>query len=97
MAASDLLLGKAGNGSVFEAINAGLPSLGFDSLPGIECRTAAMIEQRQIGCWVRRQERLSKVMDNLFSHPKTLQNFTPMHSGWPVLEQPGTLPRQFWV
>lgn len=75
MAASDLLIGKPGSGTVLEAINSGLPILAFDPLPGIEHRTSILIEQRGIGCWVRRKEQLSQIIDNLLSHPETLQRF----------------------
>lgn len=74
MAASDLLLGKPGSGTVLEAINSGLPILAFDPLPGIERRTCDLIEKWQIGCWVRHQEQLAEVMDDFLSHPQKLQH-----------------------
>ncbi len=73
MAASDLLLGKPGSGTVLEAINSGLPILAFDPLPGIERRTCDSIEKWQIGCWIRRQEQLAEVMDDFLIHPEKLQ------------------------
>lgn len=72
MAASDLLLGKPGSGTVVEAINSGLPILAFDPLPGIERRTCDLIEKWQIGRWVRHQEQLAEVMDDFLRHPQKL-------------------------
>lgn len=75
MAASDLLLGKPGSGTVLEAINSGLPILAFDPLPGIERRTCDWIEAWQIGLWVRRPEQLAETIGKLLSHPEELQGF----------------------
>lgn len=73
MTASDLLLGKPGSGTVLEAINAGLPILAFDPLPGIERRTSELIEKKQIGHWIRHPKQFAEVIDRLLSHPGALQ------------------------
>jgi processive 1,2-diacylglycerol beta-glucosyltransferase len=73
MAAADLLLSKPGSGTLLEAMNSGLPILAFDPLPGIERRACDLIENWQIGRWIKRPEELAETIDDFFTHPEKLQ------------------------
>jgi len=69
MAAADLLLSKPGASTVNEAINAGLPLVAFDPLPGNERRLCDCIEKWQVGCWARHTEDISAIVNHLLSSP----------------------------
>jgi len=70
MAAADLMLSKPGASTVNEAINAGLPLVAFDPLPGNERRLCDCIEQWQVGRWARRTEDISAILNNLLASPE---------------------------
>jgi processive 1,2-diacylglycerol beta-glucosyltransferase len=72
MMAADLLLGKPGGGTVFQAINSGVPILAFDPLPGMERRTCTLIEKWEVGYWVKHPEDLSAIIDRLLQNPADL-------------------------
>jgi processive 1,2-diacylglycerol beta-glucosyltransferase len=72
MAAADLMLGKPGGATVNEAINAGLPLVAFDPLPGIERRLCDLIEKWQVGYWARRAEEIAPLLDRLLADPSEL-------------------------
>jgi processive 1,2-diacylglycerol beta-glucosyltransferase len=73
MAAANLLIGQPGGNTVFEAINCGLPLLVHDPLPGSQVRTCALIEQWQVGHWIKRSEEIPAVIQSLWRHPHELQ------------------------
>ena len=70
MAAADLLLSKPGASTVNEAINAGLPLVALDPLPGNERRLCDCIEKWQVGCWARKTEDISAILNRLLSSPE---------------------------
>jgi processive 1,2-diacylglycerol beta-glucosyltransferase len=72
MAAADLLLSKPGGGTLIEALNSGLPVLGFDPLPGLERRTCDLIERWQTGLWIRRAADLAPAITRLLNNPEQL-------------------------
>ena len=67
MAAADLLLGRTGSATVTEALNSGLPILGFDPPPGLERRVCELIEKWGVGFWVRRIEDLAPRLEQLLT------------------------------
>jgi len=74
MAAADLMLSRAGGATVAEALNAGLPILGFDPPPGDERRVCDLIEKSwQVGYWVKRPEDISARIGHLLASPKELE------------------------
>jgi processive 1,2-diacylglycerol beta-glucosyltransferase len=75
MAAADLLLTKPGGATVVEAVNAGLPILAFDPLPGAERRACDLIEQDQLGRWVRKAADLAPAIEALLAAPEKLEEF----------------------
>jgi processive 1,2-diacylglycerol beta-glucosyltransferase len=74
MCAADLLVAKAGGGSVLEGLAAGLPILAFASLPGSEERTSAWIEREGLGWWIRRPEEIGPIVERLLNDPAELAN-----------------------
>jgi len=76
MAAADLMLSRAGGATVAEALNAGLPILGFDPPPGDERRVCELIETSwQVGYWVKRPGEISARIMHLLANPKELERF----------------------
>ena len=74
MAAADLMLSRAGGTTVAEALNAGLPILGFDPPPGDERRVCDLIEKSwQVGYWVKRPEDISVRIAHLLANPSELE------------------------
>ncbi len=73
MAAADMLIGKPGGNTVFEAINAGLPLLVHNPLPGSQRRTCALIEQWQVGRWIKQPEEMPGAIEFLWSQAQELQ------------------------
>jgi UDP-N-acetylglucosamine:LPS N-acetylglucosamine transferase len=74
MAASDLLLSRAGGGIVAESLNCELPILVFDAPPGNERRFGEMIETVwHSGYWVRDAGDLSKQITRLLGDPGALR------------------------
>lgn len=73
MGAADLLVGRAGGTTVTEALNSGLPILGFDPPPGLEQRVCGLIEKWEVGYWIRKMENLAPCLERLLSHREELQ------------------------
>lgn len=72
MVAADLLISKPGGSTLMEAAACGLPMLAFDPLPGNERRTAASIEKRGVGLWVREPKELGPAVERLLAFPEEL-------------------------
>lgn len=73
MAAADLMIGKTGEGAVVEALNARLPILAFDPLPGAEERLCHWIEREKVGAWARNPEQLEMLLARLLQDPSELE------------------------
>jgi len=73
MAAADLLVGRTGGTTVTEALNSGLPILGFDPPPGDERRVCHLIEKWEVGHWVRSPEELAPLIERLLTHHEELE------------------------
>ena len=86
MAASDMLLSRAGGGIVAESLNCGLPMLVFDAPPGNERRFCQMIEEIwHTGYWVKKPGELASRIDYLLAHPEELQHLrtNALRQGFP--------------
>ena len=86
MAASDMLLSRAGGGIVAESLNCGTPMLVFDAPPGNERRFCRMIEEIwHTGYWVKQPGELAARIDHLLAHPEELQQFrtNALQQGYP--------------
>ncbi len=56
-----------------EALYSGLPILGFDTPPGDERRVCLLLEEWEVGHWVRRPEELAPLIERLLTHPDELE------------------------
>jgi len=73
MAASDLLLSRAGGGIVAESMTSGLPILVFDAPPGNERRFCHLIENCwHTGYWVEKPGQLAARINHLLDRPEDL-------------------------
>jgi len=83
--ASDLLLTKAGPQSICEGLNAGLPILIFDVLPGQEAGNADYVVSHGAGLLIPSPEALVAAVQELLSHPGRLAD---MRAGAQELARP---------
>ena len=74
MAASDLLISRAGGGILAESMNCGLPILVFDAPPGNERRFCRLIEEVwHTGYHVEQPGQLSARINHLIARPEELE------------------------
>jgi len=73
LAAADLLISKPGGMTVVEAINSGVPLLAFDPFPGAERRACELIQEWQVGKWIRHPRALLPVVSRLLENPQELE------------------------
>ena len=73
LAAADLLVSKPGGMTITEAINTGIPLLAIDPQPGAEVRACALIEQWQVGFWVRKHADLARTLTRCLENPAELE------------------------
>ncbi|RPI32813.1 MAG: galactosyldiacylglycerol synthase [Chloroflexota bacterium] len=69
MRASDILVTKAGPGTISEAFNAGLPLVLYSRLPGQEDGNVAYVVSEGAGIWAPHPELIVSALRNWISHP----------------------------
>ena len=69
MAAADVLVTKAGPGTISEALNAGLPMILYSHLPGQESGNIPYVVTEGAGVWAPRPEKIVRVLKNWLDHP----------------------------
>jgi 1,2-diacylglycerol 3-beta-galactosyltransferase len=70
MRAADILLTKAGPGTVTEAINAGLPMVLYSRLPGQEDGNVVYVVSEGAGVWAPRPREIVRVLKDWLDHPE---------------------------
>jgi 1,2-diacylglycerol 3-beta-galactosyltransferase len=70
MRAADILLTKAGPGTVTEALNAGLPMILYSRLPGQEDGNVAFVVAEGAGVWAPKPREIVSVLQDWIEHPK---------------------------
>jgi 1,2-diacylglycerol 3-beta-galactosyltransferase len=70
MRAADILVTKAGPGTITEALNAELPMILYSRLPGQEDGNVGYIEAEGAGVWAPQPEMMVAVIQNWIKHPK---------------------------
>jgi 1,2-diacylglycerol 3-beta-galactosyltransferase len=70
MRAADILVTKAGPGTIIEALNAELPMVLYSRLPGQEDGNVSYIEAEGAGVWAPQPEMMVAVIQNWIKHPK---------------------------
>lgn len=73
MQAADILITKAGPGTITEAINAGLPMLLYSRLPGQEDGNVSYVVSRGAGFWTPTNESLTQALKNWLENPESYQ------------------------
>ena len=74
MAASDILVSRAGSCTVAEALNCGLPIVVFDAPPGSERRVCELVEKKwQTGYWAKCSGDIAARLNHLLTEPQELE------------------------
>jgi len=72
MQAADILLTKAGPGTITEALNAGLPMILFSRLPGQEDGNVIHVVSEGAGVWAPTQHRICSALNSWLQKPEQL-------------------------
>ncbi|MFN3743044.1 MAG: glycosyltransferase, partial [Anaerolineales bacterium] len=75
MRAADVLVTKAGPGTISEALNAGLPMILYARLPGQEDGNVHFVVRERVGHWASRPERVVGILREWLEHPETRQAY----------------------
>ena len=73
MQAADLLVTKAGPGTITEAINAGLPMVIYSRLPGQEDGNVSYVVSQGVGTWAPGHERAAASVHQWLEDPRGMQ------------------------
>ncbi len=73
MRAADVLLTKAGPGTISEAFIAGLPIILYSRMPGQEDGNVTYVINEGAGVWAPRPARMVEILRNWFEHPHELE------------------------
>ena len=69
MRAADILVTKAGPGTISEALNAGLPMILYSRLPGQEDGNISYVESEGAGVWAPNPEKIVATLRSWIKHP----------------------------
>lgn len=70
MAAADILVTKAGPGTISEALNAGIPLILYSRLPGQEEGNVTYVVEEAAGVWAPHPDLIVSVLQNWIEHPE---------------------------
>ncbi len=70
MQAADILVTKAGPGTISEALNAGLPMILYSRLPGQEDGNVTYVESEGAGIWAPTPDRIVSAVQTWIDHPQ---------------------------
>jgi 1,2-diacylglycerol 3-beta-galactosyltransferase len=70
MGATDILVTKAGPGTISEALNAGLPMILYSRLPGQEDGNVSYITDEGAGVWAPSSKRVVQAIQQWIEHPR---------------------------
>jgi 1,2-diacylglycerol 3-beta-galactosyltransferase len=73
MRAANLLVTKAGPGTITEAINAGLPMVLVDKLPGQEDGNVTYVEDHDVGMWAPGPRRATEAVASFLTQPERIR------------------------
>lgn len=73
MRASDILVTKAGPGTIMEAINSRLPMILYSRLPGQEDGNVDYVVSEQVGKWAPNPRKIVAVLQDWLDHPEKRQ------------------------
>ena len=72
MSISDLVVTKPGGMTTTESLASGLPMLIINPIPGQEEENAEFLESKGVGIWLKKNDDISRVINNLLSNPEKL-------------------------
>jgi 1,2-diacylglycerol 3-beta-galactosyltransferase len=73
MHAADIIVTKAGPGTISEALNAGLPMVLYSRLPGQEEGNVSYVTNNGVGVWAPRPEQIVAALSKWIEHPELRQ------------------------
>jgi 1,2-diacylglycerol 3-beta-galactosyltransferase len=75
MRAADVLVTKAGPGTIAEALIAGLPIILNSRVPGQEDGNVTYVQKEQVGVWAPRRDRVVRALKNWLENPEERELF----------------------
>ena len=73
MSISDLVVTKPGGLTTTESLASGLPIIVINPIPGQEEQNAEFLEENGVAIWIKKNDDVSKILNNIFSSPEKMQ------------------------
>ena len=73
MSISDLVVTKPGGLTTTESLASGLPIVVINPIPGQEEENASYLEENKVAIWIRKDDNIEQVLNELFSSPDKMQ------------------------
>ena len=73
MSVSDLVVTKPGGLTTTESLASNLPMIVINPIPGQEEENANFLEKHGIAIWIKKDDNVIEILENLFSHPDKLK------------------------
>ena len=73
MSISDLVVTKPGGLTTTESLASGLPIVVINPIPGQEEENAEFLEKSQVAIWIKKDDNVEEVLNDLFSNPDKMQ------------------------
>lgn len=73
MSISDLVVTKPGGLTTTESLASGLPIVVINPIPGQEEENATYLENNKVAIWIKKDDNIEKILNNLFSNPDKMQ------------------------
>ena len=74
MSISDLVVTKPGGLTTTESLASHLPMVIINPIPGQEEKNAKFLVKNGIAIWIKKDDNVAEILENLFLHPETLEN-----------------------
>ena len=74
MNVSDLVVTKPGGLTTTESLASNLPMIVINPIPGQEEENAEFLEKNEIAIWIKKDDNVIEILENLFSHPDKLES-----------------------
>lgn len=73
MSISDLVVTKPGGMTTTESLASNLPMIIINPIPGQEEENAEFLESKEIAIWIKKEDNIKKILDNIFNSPNKLE------------------------
>ena len=70
---SNLVVTKPGGLTTTESLASHLPMVIINPIPGQEEKNAKFLVKNGIAIWIKKEDNVEELLENLFSHPETLE------------------------